>query len=55
MDCSCTGTGTVWGAIFNEKSSELNIKQVSPKSHYKDIYRKMSGELRRFAGGDTEI
>lgn len=23
------------GAIFNEKSSELNIKQVSPKSHYK--------------------
>ena len=43
------------GAIFNEKSGELNIKQVSPKSHYKDIYRKMSGELRRFAGGDTEI
>lgn len=38
------------GAIFNEKSGELNIKQVSPKSHYKDIYRKMSGELRRFAG-----
>ena len=43
------------GAIFNEKSGELNIKQVSPKSHYKDIYRKMSGELRRFAGGDAEI
>ena len=43
------------GAIFNEKSAELNIKQVSPKSHYKDIYRKMYRELRRFAGGDTEI
>lgn len=43
------------GAIFNEKSGELNIKQVSPKSHYKNIYRKMSGELRRFAGGDAEI
>lgn len=43
------------GAIFSEKEYKLNIKQVSPKSHYKDIYRKMSGELRRFAGGDTEI
>ena len=38
------------GAIFNEKSGELNIKQVSPKSHYKNIYRKMSGELIDFAG-----
>ena len=43
------------GAIFSEKEYKLNIKQVSPKSHYKDIYRKMSGELRRFAGGDAEI
>ena len=43
------------GAIFSEKEYKLNIKQVSPKSHYKDIYRKMSGELRRFAGGYTEI
>ena len=43
------------GAIFSEKEYKLNTKQVSPKSHYKDIYRKMSGELRRFAGGYTEI
>ena len=43
------------GAIYNEKRCDLNIKQVSQKSHYKDTYRKMSRELRAFAGGYTEM
>ena len=38
------------GAIFNEKRCELNIKRIYSRSQYKEVYRKMSGELIDFAG-----